>query len=146
MVNEINLELPWPVSANQYWMPVGRRMVKTPEARSYISQVTLKWMEERTNGLKPFENGSELAMAISAHYPKKKGPDADLDNLTKVLIDALEVAGVYQNDNCLRHVQITRESGVPEGMVRVFIRACRSGLHVDKKSFKVLGVHEHFGE
>ena len=144
MDEEIKLDLPWPVSANGYWQPVGKRLVKTKQARDYISKVTLDWMEARAeHGLKPFKNGTELAMAISAHYPKRKGPDADLDNLTKVLIDALEVAGVYDNDNCLRHVQITRESGVPEGLVRVYLRPIKSGMHLDKSSLKVLGVHEY---
>ena len=143
-MEEIKLDLPWPVSANGYWQSVGKRLVKTKQARDYISKVTLDLMEARAeHGLKPFKNGTELAMAISAHYPKRKGPDADLDNLTKVLIDALEVAGVYDNDNCLRHVQITRESGVPEGLVRVYLRPIKSGLHLDKSSLKVLGVHEY---
>jgi len=144
MDDQIKLDLPWPVSANQYWMPVGKRLIKTKQARDYITKVTLDWMSARADqGLKPFQNGTELAMAISAHYPKKKGPDMDLDNLTKVLIDALEVAGVYENDNCLRHVQITRECGVPEGLVRVYLRPVKAGLHLDKTSLKVLGVHEY---
>ena len=142
---EIKLELPWPVSANAYWRPVNNRLIKTAEAREYIGKVVLHWQDvKKEQKLKPFPVGTELAVAISAHYPKRRGPDADLDNLQKVLIDSLETAQIFDNDQCIRHIQITRESGVPQGMVRVYLRPVKSGLHLDKSTYKVLGVHEHF--
>ena len=105
----LTIELPFPVTANKYWMIAGRRLIKTKVARAYIREVTLYWLNVKQFGAQAFGEDETLAMAIAIHYPVRKGPDCDVDNLLKVLIDAMETAGIFQNDNQIRFIQISME-------------------------------------
>ena len=111
----LTLDLPFPVSANQYWMIAGRKLIKTKVARSYIREVTLYWLNEKAKGTQAFGEDETLALAVALHYPVRRGPDCDVDNCLKVLVDSLETAGVFQNDNQIRHIQITREEAKSRG-------------------------------
>ena len=137
------LNLPFPVSTNQYWMIAGRRLIKTKRARAYIHEVALYWMEAKAKGAQAFGEDETLAMAIAIHYPVRKGPDCDVDNLLKVLIDAMETAGIYQNDNQIRHIQISREEAKDKtiGSVRVNIKTCPHEMELNDKNFRVEEIH-----
>ena len=137
------LNLPFPVSTNQYWMIAGRKLIKTKRARAYIHEVALYWMEAKSKGAEAFGEDETLAMAIAIHYPVRKGPDCDVDNLLKVLIDAMETAGIYQNDNQIRHIQISREEAKDKtiGGVRVCIKSCPHEMVLHDGTFIVKEVH-----
>ena len=139
----LTIELPFPVSANAYWMIAGRRLIKTKRARAYISEVVLYWLNAKAKGAKAFGEDETLAMSIAVHYPVKRGPDGDIDNLSKVLIDAMETAGIYQNDRQVRFVQISREKAKDEtiGGVRVNIKACPHEMELNDKNFRVEEIH-----
>tara|TARA_Y100001970_G_scaffold138063_1_gene169838 strand:+ start:2709 stop:3134 length:426 start_codon:yes stop_codon:yes gene_type:complete len=140
----LTLELPFPVSVNQYWKIAGKRMIKSKVARAYIAEVTMLFLEAKArHGIKPFGPDDDLSIAIAVHYPMKKGRANDLDNLTKICIDALETAGVFPDDNQFRHVQISREKARgkgSKGLARVTIKKCKPELKLDDKTFKVAGL------
>ena len=94
----LKLKLPFPISANRYWQIVGKRLIKTKQARVFISDVVFCWMNEKAKGAKSFKEDDYLALSIAVFYPVKRGPDVDLDNLCKVLIDAMETAQIFPND------------------------------------------------
>ena len=139
----LTLDLPFPVSANQYWMIAGRKLIKTKVARSYIREVTLYWLNEKAKGAQAFGEDETLALAVALHYPVRRGPDCDVDNCLKVLVDSLETAGVFQNDNQIRHIQITREEAKDKtiGGVRVSIRSCPLEMMLHDGTFIVKEIH-----
>ena len=139
----LTIELPFPVSANSYWQIAGRRLIKTKRARKYIAEVTLYWLNAKMLGAQAFGEDETLAMSIAVHYPVKSGPDGDIDNLGKVLIDAMETAGIYQNDRQSRFVQICRENAKDKtiGSVRVNIKSCPHEMELNDRNFRVEEVH-----
>ncbi len=139
----LTLDLPFPVSANQYWMIAGRKLIKTKVARSYIREVTLYWLNEKAKGALAFGEDETLALAVALHYPVRRGPDCDVDNCLKVLVDSLETAGVFQNDNQIRHIQITREEAKDKtiGGVRVCIKSCPHEMMLHDGTFIVKEIH-----
>ena len=139
----LTLDLPFPVSANQYWMIAGRKLIKTKVARSYIREVTLYWLNEKAKGALAFGEDETLALAVALHYPVRRGPDCDVDNCLKVLVDSLETAGVFQNDNQIRHIQITREEAKDKtiGGVRVSIRSWPHEMMLHDGTFIVKEIH-----
>ena len=139
----LTLDLPFPVSANQYWMIAGRKLIKTKVARSYIREVSLYWLNEKAKGAQAFGEDETLALAVALHYPVRRGPDCDVDNCLKVLVDSLETAGVFQNDNQIRHIQITREEAKDKtiGGVRVCIKSCPHEMMLHDGTFIVKEIH-----
>jgi len=139
----LTIELPFPVSANAYWMIAGRRLIKSKRARAYIAEVTLMWLDAKSKGATAFGEDETLAMSIAVHYPVRKGPDCDIDNLSKVLIDSMETAGIYQNDRQIRFVQISREKAKDKtiGGVRVNIKACPHEMELNDQNFRVEEIH-----
>ena len=139
----LTIDLPFPVSVNSYWQITGRRLIKTKRARAYISEVVLYWLAAKVKGARAFGEDETLAMSIAVHYPVRKGPDCDVDNLLKVLVDAMETAGIYQNDNQIRFIQISREEAKDKtiGGVRVNIKACPHEMQLNDKNFRVEEIH-----
>ena len=139
----LTIELPFPVSVNSYWQIAGRRLIKTKRARAYIAEVTLYWLNAKMLGAQAFGEDETLALSIAVHYPTKRGPDPDIDNLSKVLIDAMETAGIYQNDRQIRFVQISREKAKDKtiGSVRVNIKACPHEMELNDRNFRVEEIH-----
>ena len=83
----LTIELPFPVSANSYWMIAGRKLIKTKRARAYIAEVVLYWLNAKMLGARAFGEDETLALAIAIHYPvDKRKHRMDTDNALKVLI------------------------------------------------------------
>ena len=139
----LKLKLPFPISANRYWQIVGKRLIKTKQARAFISDVVFCWLSEKAKGAKSFKENDYLALSVAVFYPVRRGPDVDLDNLCKVLIDAMETAGIYQNDNQIRFIQISREEAKDKtiGSVRVNIKSCPHEMVLNDRNFRVEEVH-----
>ena len=139
----LTIELPFPVSANAYWMIAGRRLIKSKRARAYIAEVTLMWLDAKSKGATAFGEDETLALSIAIHYPVDKRKHIDTDNALKVLIDAMETAGIYQNDNQIRFIQISREEAKDRtiGGVRVNIKSCPHEMELDDQNFRVEEVH-----
>ena len=139
----LTLELPFPVSTNQYWMIAGKRLVKTKRARAYIAEVALNWLHAKSKGSQAFGEDETLALGIAIYYPTDRRRWIDVDNALKILIDAMEAAGIYQNDNQIRHIQISREEAKdkPIGGVRVNIKSCPHEMVLHDGTFIVKKVH-----
>ena len=139
----LTIELPFPVTANAYWMIAGRRLIKSKRARAYIAEVTLMWLNAKSKGAKAFGEDETLALAIAIHYPVDKRKHIDTDNALKVLIDAMETAGIYKNDNQIRFIQISRAEAKDKtiGGVRVNIRSCPHEMELNDQNFRVEEIH-----
>jgi len=148
----ITLTLPFPPSVNNYWQVARNRIIKTKRARDYRKEISLillsyhesirKWNTHyNQKGERQVKDKRTLALAVAVHYPVKSGPDGDIDNLLKVMIDCLE-GTLFENDRQFRHVQISKEAKEDKvGSVRVTICECPDELKLHDKTFEVLGVH-----
>lgn len=93
--------LPFPPSANRYW--------RHAKGRTYISKQALAYRAAvadavgRTTPLK-----GELAVKLSFDYPDKR--KRDLDNLCKQCLDAMQHAGVYEDDSQIVQLLLVRNS------------------------------------
>ena len=139
----VTIELPFPPTANKYWQIARNRVIKTKRARNYqlsVHSIILTKSKELAAWRKSQE-GKMLALSMAVHYPVKPGPDGDIDNLSKILVDALQGC-VFDNDRQLRHIQISKEkSADTSGHVRVTIKICPDELEVNDGTFTVKGIH-----
>lgn len=96
----VTLELPWPVSINRYLRRAGVRMHTTNEAKAYRRDVG--WL---CKGAHRFGT-SRLCLRIDAFPPDHR--KRDLDNVSKVLIDSLMHAGLFDDDSQIDRLHIER--------------------------------------
>lgn len=107
--------LPWPPSVNHYWRHVGRKTLLSAEGRSYRRTVAAALLDQSTElgfiaGItRPTIYTAALAVTITAH--QADGRRRDLDNLIKATLDALQHAGLYEDDNQVDQLTICRAHG-----------------------------------
>lgn len=115
------LTLPWPPSVNHY---KGRRKgggeFLTLRAKEFIEVVHVEALS------KPKLEG-EISVAILAYPPDKR--KRDLDNVLKVLLDALESAGVFEDDSQVARIVIERQAN----------EECKATVVVIVEEFKANG-------
>lgn len=107
--------LPWPPSVNRIWRRVGNRTILSKEARQYRKSVLQAVMLQ---GLEKF-GSARLGVRIKACPPDRRRRDAD--NLLKPVFDALEEAGVYDDDWQFDYIEIERAEPVCNGRLEVEI-------------------------
>ncbi len=91
------LNLPYPPTINHYWRRVGRRTLISREGRTFRRNVCALLARGSGNGpCKPPADG-RVALAMDAFPPDRRR--RDLDNIQKPVLDALEHAGVYEDDS-----------------------------------------------
>jgi crossover junction endodeoxyribonuclease RusA len=110
----IRLTLPFPPSVNRYWRHVGRRTLISREGRQFRERVCSDLAGRQ---LKPLIG--DLAVALDLHPPDRRRRDAD--NFFKAALDALEHAGVYENDSQITHLEIDKRDPVRGGRTIVRI-------------------------
>lgn len=128
-MDTLELELPWPPTVNHY-KSVGK-LVRTKTGKLYQqrhnSDATKQFYWQvwsiivalRTHkGLKSFHDAT-ISMEIHAYPPDKR--KRDLDGILKVLLDALQRAGVYDDDFQIARLYVERKNTIAEGKVIVRI-------------------------
>lgn len=103
----VTLTLPWPPSVNHYYRRVGNATLISKEGRRYRKRVASDVLLARS----PRVDG-RLSVRIVASPPDLRR--RDLDNLQKSLLDALQHAGVYDDDSQFDRITVER-AGVVEG-------------------------------
>lgn len=110
----INLELPWPPSLNSYYRIFRSRILISRSGRAYRKKIIALLQDRFPSALK-----GRLQVTICVHPPDRRR--RDLDNLQKGLQDALQHAGVFEDDSQIDSLCIHRCNIVPDGKVRVSI-------------------------
>ena len=132
MTEALRLSIPWPPSVNTYWRHVSmrtRRGVLThktlisEKGRQYRRGVKrlleALYMTSNTHErAQRFDMRGRLAVRMVAHPPDRRA--RDLDNLPKAILDALQHAGIYEDDSQIDYLQIER--GLVERGGRIDLR------------------------
>lgn len=107
----VRLELPWPPSVNHYYRHVGPRVIISKQGRQYRERVAAIFA---ASGMPKLMGDLKITLDL---YP----PDLrrrDNSNILKALEDALQNAGVYDDDYQLAwHTIRRREALPPDGLV-----------------------------
>lgn len=102
------IHLPYPPSVNSIWKPTGKGGIyKDAKAKAWATEAG--WLV-RASGVKvrgPF------IFSLTAYRPDKRA--RDIDNLAKVVLDALQAGGAIENDSLCQAV-VMRWSGVGVSM------------------------------
>ena len=109
------LILPLPPSLNRYYRHVGSKVLISKGGRLYRKAV-----EEivRCSGFGSYSGRIRVDMTF--HPPDRRR--RDLDNTLKASLDALQHAGVYEDDSQIDDLRIVRGSVVPGGRLTAVIR------------------------
>ena len=110
----MRVTLPYPPSINHYWRRVGQQTLISREGRSFRRKVCA--LLTGLGRLRP-RTGARLALVMDAFPPDRRR--RDLDNLQKPVLDALEHAGVYDDDSQIDLLVSRRGSPEPGGRLTV---------------------------
>lgn len=110
-----NLELPYPPSINHYWRHTLRGHVYiSQEGKSYIKRVSQIVMLKRIEMLE-----GDLSLSVDVYPPDNR--KRDLDNVLKALLDAMQKANVYADDNQICKIHVMRMKKIDRSFVDIAI-------------------------
>ncbi len=112
----MEFKFPLPPSVNRIWRNIGSRTILSLEARVYrqtVQSIVQCHLFEIFVG--------PIAVDILVFPPDRRR--RDIDNLQKALLDSLQHAGVFADDNQIQRLSIERREIVPNGSVIVRIQA-----------------------
>jgi crossover junction endodeoxyribonuclease RusA len=117
------LVLPFPPSGNTYYRSIRMgqscRVLISKRGREYKQTVSDMIEAIDDPPFPPFPNTSRLGISITLHAPTRR--KYDIDNFTKALFDALESAGVIENDNQFDVMTVKRGEVIRGGRAIVYL-------------------------
>ena len=108
------LTLPYPPSINHYWRRVGSRTLISWEGRTFRRNVCALL---GGGGPRKPPAGGRVALCMDAFPPDRRR--RDLDNIHKSVLDALQHAGVYEDDSQIDLLLTRRRDVVQNGRLLV---------------------------
>jgi len=108
--------LPWPPSINRYYRHVGYRTLISREGRAFRRNVCALLGGGGPPVRKP-PAGGRIALCMDAFPPDRR--IRDLDNLQKPVLDALQHAGIYEDDSQIDLLLTRRREVVADGRLAV---------------------------
>ncbi len=109
----IKLTLPFPPTSNHMWGFAGKRKFLKKEAHEFRSVVQDAAVEANA------KISGRIAIFVALYAPTKR--KYDLDNRIKALLDALEHAGVFLNDEQIDFIWVVRREPIQGGMCKIVL-------------------------
>jgi crossover junction endodeoxyribonuclease RusA len=113
----IRFEMPYPPSINHYYVHTAKGVKLGDKGHKYRMDAVFLLHKYRGS----FKD-KKIAVTINVFPPDKR--KRDLDNILKCLLDAMEHANVYENDNNIDMLTVIRRHSVPNGAVQIWIGEC----------------------
>jgi crossover junction endodeoxyribonuclease RusA len=113
----MNLTLPYPPSVNTYWRAVRGRNILSKKAREYRVYGAIA-VHLGAGNRQPIT--ARLAVTIHAYMPDRRR--RDLDNILKPLLDVMQHAGVYADDEQIDDLRVVRCGVEKPGRVEIEIK------------------------
>lgn len=132
----INIDLPWPPSVNHYYghRAIGKRVIKYVKKEGKVFKAAVKEIIrpailEHCN--QHFMKPAKLAVCLHIYPPDRRR--RDVDNLNKATLDALEDAGVYDNDCQIEQLMLVRhfDEIVKNGKISMVIATIKMGKLIE---------------
>jgi len=121
-LRDLTLKLPWPPSVNHSTLPTSRGgRILTAQHKAFRRQVAQVWSDHPESYAGPVIGRLNVSAILFPPNHRK----FDLDNRLKSLLDALQHAGVFADDEAIDQLSIRRsiiEAGQPTGDAVVTIR------------------------
>lgn len=120
----LKIRLPFPPTMNTYWRNCRGRTILSLHGRKYkkmVGEIILTTVKKDL--IKEIYN-KRLSVEIDYCPPDRR--KRDLDNYAKAILDGLEEAQVYQNDEQIDKLILTRKEIVKGGYVDVTISSLYS--------------------
>jgi crossover junction endodeoxyribonuclease RusA len=112
--------VPFPPSVNQYWRFVNKGRLRcvliSRRGRTYREMVVVA-LRAQYGGFQPLDQRLRVQLILNPPDKRKR----DVDNYTKALLDALTHAGVWNDDEQIDELTITRGPVISGGRVYVKI-------------------------
>ena len=99
----LTLDIPYPLSINHYWKQSGSKRYLSPEALTYRKEI---WAAFRASKHPGFPSDSRLRLMLWLVPPDRR--KRDIDNVLKCLLDALQHACVYDDDNQIDELHVIK--------------------------------------
>ena len=119
----LTLDLPFPPTLNTYYRAFQGRVLLSKKGRQYKEDV-LAHVLQQCRGRPEIMLG-RLRVEIYLHFPTRR--QCDVDNRIKATLDALENAGVYENDSQVDHLTVVRRDVVSGGACTVVVSEIPKG-------------------
>lgn len=125
-MQEVELTLPYPPSVNHY-KTIGR-MVKTKSGKTLQMRVNSRkttqyftdvWAAIHCQCVQSFHDAT-ISMEVDVYPPDKR--KRDLDGCLKVLLDAMQHGGLYDDDHQIARLLVTRMAVFLQGKIVVRIK------------------------
>lgn len=116
----MKFKLPLSPTINDYWRPTTAKHTnaKRPRVYMYLTAVGKQYKTAVIKRIgKHCPTNKRLKLTAVIHFNDKR--KSDLDNRLKGLLDALEYAGVYEDDSQIDELHIYRGDVVKGGMIEV---------------------------
>lgn len=114
----LNFTLPYPPSINHYYIRSSKgRVVLGDKGKSYRKDAA--WLLHRYRGAC---KDKRLVVTINVFPPDSR--KRDIDNILKCILDSLQYAQVYDDDNQIEMLTVIRRNRVTNGSVSLWISEC----------------------
>jgi len=115
--NSVTITLPFPPTLNHMHMNIAKGRIRSKEYVAFCGMVEHIVKREKI----PAMGAKRLSVAITLHWPNKR--KGDLDNRAKAVLDSLQRAEVYDDDECIDRLTLVRGDIVKGGLAVVTIEA-----------------------